>query len=83
MAPDLRSNIKLHGIKLLIIKHLDIKLLGLMHRDTMHLNISGLSSDLYQLITVVTPSTNPSNLEGLRRWKKISTTVSHLSGCRA
>jgi hypothetical protein len=79
MALDLRPRFRLHGIKLLIIKHQDIKLLGLMHHDTI---IRGLNRDLYQPITVATPRTNPSSLEGLRRWKKISTTVSHLFGCR-
>jgi hypothetical protein len=80
MALDLWPSFRLHGIKLLIIKHQDIKLLGLKHRDTKHLSINSLNSDLNQPITVATPRTNPSNLEGLRRWKKISTTVSHLSG---
>jgi hypothetical protein len=83
MALDLRPSFRLHGIRLPIIKHQDIKLLGLMHHDTRQLSISGLSSDLYQPITVAPPRTNPSSLEGLRRWKKISTTVSHLFGCRA
>jgi hypothetical protein len=82
-ALDLWPSFRLHGIRLLIIKHQDIKLFGLKHHDTRHLRISGLSSDLYQPITVATPRTNTSSLEGLRRWKKINTTVSHLSGCRA
>jgi hypothetical protein len=73
MALDLRSSFRLHGIKLL----------DLMHHDTRYLGISGLNSDLYQPITMANPRTNPSSLEGLRRWKKINTTVSHLSECRA
>jgi hypothetical protein len=73
---------RLHGIRLLIIKHQDIKLLGLMHHDTRHLSISGLSSDLYLPITVATPRTDLNSLGGLRRWKKTNITVSHLSGCR-
>jgi hypothetical protein len=83
MAPDLWPSIRLHGIRLLIIKHQDIKLLGLMHHDTMHLSISGLSSDLYQPIIVAPQRSNLSDLEGLSRWKKIYTTVNHLAGCRA
>jgi hypothetical protein len=83
MALDLRPSIRRNGIRLLINKPQDIKLLGLMHHDTRHLSISGLSSDLYQPITVATPRINPSSLEGLRRWKKDNTTVNHLSGCRA
>jgi hypothetical protein len=47
MALDLQPSSRLHGIRLPIIKHQDIKLLGLMHHDTRHLSISGLSSDLY------------------------------------
>jgi len=81
MALDLRPSSRLHDIKLPI-----IKLLGLMHHDTRHLSISGLSglsSDLYQPILVATPRTNPSSLEGLRKWKKINITMSHLSGRRA
>jgi len=54
-----------------------------MHHDTRYLSISGLSSDLYQPITMATPRTNPSSLEGLKRWKKSNTSMSHLSGCRA
>jgi hypothetical protein len=38
---------------------------------------------LYQPIIVAPQRPNLSNLEGLRRWKKINTTVSHPSGCRA
>jgi hypothetical protein len=83
MALDLWPSFRLHGIQFLGIKHLDIKHLGLIHHDTRHLSISGLNSDLYQPITVATSRTNPSSLEGLRRWKKINITVSHLSGCRA
>jgi hypothetical protein len=83
MALDLRLSFRLHGIRLPIIKHQDIKLIGLMHHYTRHLNTSGLGSDLYQPITMATPRTNSSSLEGPRRWKKINTTVSHLPGCRA
>jgi hypothetical protein len=83
MALDIEPNIILHGIRLLIIKHQDMKLLGLMHHDTWHLSISGLSSDLYQSIIVAPQRPNISSLKGLRRWKKIYTTVNHLSGCRA
>jgi hypothetical protein len=79
MALDLLPSFRLHGIRLLIIKHQDIKLLGLMHHDT---RIKGIGSNLSQAITVATPRSNPSSLEGLRRWKKISTTVSHLFGCK-
>jgi hypothetical protein len=46
-ALDLRPNSRLHGIRLPIIRYQDIKILGLMHHDTKHLSISGLSSDLY------------------------------------
>jgi len=80
MALDLRLSFRLHGIRLPIIKHQDIKLIGLMHHYTRHLNTSGLGSDLYQPITMATPRTNSSSLEGPRRWKKINTTVSHLPG---
>jgi hypothetical protein len=47
MALDQRPSIRLHGIRTLIIQHQDIKLLGLMHHDTSHLSIRGLSSYLY------------------------------------
>jgi hypothetical protein len=57
------------GIRFPIIKHQDIKLLGLMHHDTRYLSTSGLSSGLYQPITVATQRTNSSSLGGLRRWK--------------
>jgi hypothetical protein len=67
MELDLRPNSRLHGIRPHTIKHQDIKLLGLMHHDTRHLSISGLSNDLYLPITVATPRINPSNLGGLRR----------------
>jgi hypothetical protein len=83
MAPDIWPSFRLYGIRLLIIKHQDIKLLGLKHHDTRHLSISGLSRDFCRPITVATPRTNPSSLKGLRRWKKSNTTMSHLSGCRA
>jgi hypothetical protein len=78
----LRPSIRLHGIKLLIIKHQDIKFLGLMHHDTRHLSISVLNRGLYQPIIVAPQRPNLSGLEGLERWKKIYTIVNHLSGCR-
>jgi hypothetical protein len=83
MALNLWPSFRLHGIRLPIIKHQDIKLLGLMHHDTRHLSISGLSNYLYLPITVATPKTSPRSLGGLKRWKKSNTTVSHLSRCRA
>jgi hypothetical protein len=92
MALDLRPSIRIRGIRHLTklhggkhqgIKLLNIKLLGLVHLGSRHLSISGLSSDLYQQIIVAPQRPNPSSLEGLRRWKKINTSVSHLSGCRA
>jgi hypothetical protein len=83
MALDQWPSIRLHGIRTLIIQHQDIKLLGLMHHDTRHLSIRGLSSGLYQPIIVALQRSNLSSLEGIRRWKKSYTTVSHLSGCRA
>jgi hypothetical protein len=92
MALDLRPSIRIRGIRHLTklhggkhqgIKLLNIKLLGLVHLGSRHLSISGLSSDLYQPITGAPQRPNPSSLEGLRRWKKINTSMSHLSGCRA
>jgi hypothetical protein len=50
MALDLWPSFRLHGIR----QH-TIKLLGLMHHDTRHLSISGLSHDLYLPSTVATP----------------------------
>jgi hypothetical protein len=79
MALDLRPNIKLHGIRHLIkyhgdkhqgIKLINIKHLGLMLLGSRYLSISGLSNGLHR----------PSTLE--KRWKRINTTMSHLSGCR-
>lgn len=86
MALDLKPNIKLRGIRHLTMLHggkhqgiklLNIKLLGLMHLGSRYLSNSGLSSDLYQSIIVAPQRPN------LRRWKKINTTVRHLSRCRA
>jgi len=63
MALDLRLSIGLHGIRHLT-KHqgINIKPLGLML-----LSISGLSSGLYQPITVAPTRANTSSLEGLRK----------------
>jgi hypothetical protein len=79
MALDLRPNIRLHGIRPLIKYHGDrhqgiklIKVLGLMHLGSNYLSISGLCSGLHR----------SSTLEGHRRWKRINTTMSHLSRCR-
>lgn len=87
MALDLWPNIRLHGIRLHIkfhgIKLLNTTLLGFMHHDIKYLSISDLSSNLYLPITVAAPRSNPSTLKGRRRWKIISTTESHLFGCRA
>jgi len=87
MALDLQPSIRLYGI---LNKHhgdkhraINIKPLGLMLLGFRHLSISGLSSDLYQPITGATSRTNPGKLEGPKRWKKVNTTVDHLSGCRA
>jgi hypothetical protein len=84
MALDLWLSIRLLGIRLLGIRHpikyhgdkhqgISIKPLGLML-----LSISGLSSSLYQLITVAFTRANSSIWEGL----KSNTPVSLLSGCR-
>jgi hypothetical protein len=87
MALDLRLSIRIWGIRHLTKlhggKHQGIKLIGLMHLDSRHLSISGLSSDLFQPIRVAPQRPNLSSLEGLRRWKRNNSTVSHLSGCRA
>jgi hypothetical protein len=86
MALDLQPSIRLHGIKHLIkhhgdkhhgdkhqgIKLINIKHLGFMLLGFRYLSISGLSNGLHL----------PSPLEGLRRWKRIITTMSHLYGCR-
>jgi hypothetical protein len=91
ITQDLWPNIRLHGIRLLImlygIKHqgirlLNIKPLGLMHHGTRHLSISGLSNDLYLPIIVANPRPNPSTLKGRRRWKMINTAWSYLFGCK-
>jgi hypothetical protein len=89
VALDLQPNIRIHGIRHLT-KHrgdkhrgINIKPLRLMLLGFRHLSISCLSSDLYQPITAEPSRTNPGKLEGLRRWKKVNTTVDHLSGCRA
>jgi hypothetical protein len=76
-TPDLWPNIRLHGIRLLImlhgIKHQGIRLpnikpLGIMHHGARLLNISGLSSDLYLPIIVANPrSTNPSTSKSNKR----------------
>jgi len=77
MALDLRLSIGLHGIRHLT-KHqgISIKPLGLIL-----LSNNGLSSGLYQPITVAPTRANPSSLEGLRKWKKSNTPMSLLSGC--
>jgi len=62
-----------HGIRHLTKHHgdkhqgINIKLLGLMLLGFRHLSINGLTSDLYQPITVAPPRTNPSSLGSLRR----------------
>jgi len=79
MAQDLWLSIRLLGIRHPIKYHGDkhqgisIKPLGLML-----LSISGLSSGLYQPITMALTRANPSIWEGL----KSNTPVSLLSGCR-
>jgi len=47
MVLVLQPSFRLHGIRILIIKHQDIKLPGLKHHDTKHFSISSLSSGLY------------------------------------
>jgi len=80
MALDLWLSIRLLGIRHPIKYHGDkhqgisIKPLGLIL-----LSISGLSSGLYQPITVAPTKANPSKWEGLKR---CNTPVSLLSGCR-
>jgi hypothetical protein len=92
IAQDLWPSIRLHGTRLLIMLHeikhqgirlLNIKPLGLMHHDTRHLSISGLSSDLFLPIIVANLRPNPSTLKGRKRWKMINTARSHLFGCKA
>jgi hypothetical protein len=79
MALDLRLSIKLFGIKNPIKYHGD-KHLGISIKplDLMLLSISGLSSGLYQPITMALTRANPSIWEGL----KSNTPVSLLSECR-
>jgi hypothetical protein len=85
MELDLQPCIRLYGIRHLTKHHEDkhqginIKNLGLILLGFRHPSISDLSSDLYKPITVATSRTNPGKLEGLRRLKKVNTTVNHLS----